>query len=153
MNHCCWQVAPDGSHEDEGTSERRESRETYDSSSGSATELSSLLPLSSLLSSLNPPSSPLLAAFLASRRELPGAVHMPGIDDLAMGRIPRLDDQGEVRARRPKHSERSRSSNGRSRRAARTMVPLTSVVTANTHVAHSQNDTTQGAVHCYEVGS
>lgn len=56
-------------------------REAYDSSSGSTTELSSLLPLSSLLSSLHPPSSPLLAAFLATRRELPDATHMPGIDD------------------------------------------------------------------------
>lgn len=45
------------------------SREAYDSSNKS-TELSSLLPLSSLLSSLHPPNSPLLAAFLATRKEL-----------------------------------------------------------------------------------
>lgn len=70
--------------EDENKEARKSSltwKETYDSSSGSTTELSSLLPLSSLLSSLHPPSSPLLAAFLATRRELPGATHMPGIDD------------------------------------------------------------------------
>lgn len=70
--------------EDENKDPRKSSltwKETYDSSSGSTTELSSLLPLSSLLSSLHPPSSPLLAAFLATRRELPGATHMPGIDD------------------------------------------------------------------------
>lgn len=72
----------------------RESREGCDSSSGSATELSSLLPLSSLLSTLNPP-SPLLAAFLATRRELPGAVQMPGIDDGgSTSKTPNNEDRG-----------------------------------------------------------
>lgn len=58
------------------------SKENFDSSNNSNFELSSLLPLSSLLSSLNPPSSPLLAAFLASRKDLPGASHHPGVDSL-----------------------------------------------------------------------
>lgn len=39
----------------------------------------------------------------------------------------------------------------RPRRSTRAMVPLTSVVAANTHIAHSHNDTSQGAVHCFEV--
>ncbi|KAK6621304.1 hypothetical protein RUM43_011610 [Polyplax serrata] len=128
-------------------------RETYDSSGNSTTELSSLLPLSSLLSSFHPPTSPLLAAFLATRKEIAENSSMSTtVQEIR-------DDRGQQnvsfvrnRHKRNKRTSRTQRSSRSSRVSSLPLVALASVVSSNsgTHLATSHDDTSQGAVHCFQ---
>ncbi|XP_067011369.2 pecanex-like protein 1 isoform X2 [Anabrus simplex] len=124
------------------------------SSSGSNNELSSLLP---------PPATPLLAAFLATRRELPGATSMPGVAEGSEnggrstgGRELRSTRTIHRRLKRRGRTHRSRTNPPQQTMAAATtssvpLAALASVISGGpgTHIATSHDDTTEGAVHCF----
>ncbi|XP_063226315.1 pecanex-like protein 1 isoform X2 [Bacillus rossius redtenbacheri] len=118
------------------------------SSSGSNTELSSLLP---------PPAMPLLAAFLASRRDT--SVPQGGPEG---GMSSELARSGRTRHRHLKRSSRTHRSRGGSVSSSRdasqavsgssvSLAALASVINMGpgTHIATSHDDTTEGAVHCF----
>nr|CAD7454179.1 unnamed protein product [Timema tahoe] len=108
------------------------------SSSGSNTELSSLLP---------PPAIPLLAAFLASRRD----TAPPTMQEAMLAGC-------HTRHRRLKRSSRTHRSRGVTRDTGQSVsassvsiAALASVINSGsgTHIATSHDDTTEGAVHCF----
>nr|CAD7264278.1 unnamed protein product [Timema shepardi] len=108
------------------------------SSSGSNTELSSLLP---------PPAIPLLAAFLASRRD----TAPPTMQEAVLAGC-------HTRHRRLKRSSRTHRSRGVTRDTGQSVsassvsiAALASVINSGsgTHIATSHDDTTEGAVHCF----
>nr|CAD7430528.1 unnamed protein product [Timema monikensis] len=108
------------------------------SSSGSNTELSSLLP---------PPAIPLLAAFLASRRD----TAPPTTQEAMLA-------GSHTRHRRLKRSSRTHRSRGITRDTGQSVsassvsiAALASVINSGsgTHIATSHDDTTEGAVHCF----
>lgn len=121
------------------------------SSSGSNNELSTLLPI---------PSQPMLAAFLASRRDFPVMpVCLPNES---------LQQRINERASPPRHcrlkrstrvNRRPRQSNTRTTRSNTlrepNSIPLAAFVSAmasgqGTHLATSHNDTSDGSVHCFK---
>ncbi|XP_023722503.1 pecanex-like protein 1 isoform X5 [Cryptotermes secundus] len=124
-------------------------------SSGSATELSSLLP---------PPAMPLLATFLATRRELPpeSVYGPPAIAfEPVFHSVNRVDLWTNVRTRhqRLRRAFRTRRSRGGIRSSETSVAPPSASITGleplmadggpGTHIATCHNDTSEGAVHCF----
>ncbi|GLV35789.1 pecanex [Carabus blaptoides fortunei] len=117
------------------------------SSSGSNNELSTLLPI---------PSQPMLAAFLASRRDFPAIPVCLPTETLQ----PRVSPPRHCRLKRSTRvNRRPRQSNGRTTRSNTlrepNSIPLAAFVSAmasgqGTHLATSHNDTSDGSVHCFK---